>query len=120
LSKTEWGLKRRCSKCDAPFYDMRREPIRCPKCGTVFNPATAAQSAAAARRARARPIRPAWGSVSAMAAGRAEVVNDEPAEAPVPDNDDQSEDDGEIATEEETEDAGDASDGDDAENKPEG
>ena len=118
MSKTEWGLKRRCTKCDAPFYDMRREPIRCPKCGTVFHPPTAAQSAAAARRARARPVRPAWGSVPTVAAGRGEAANDEPAEAPVPDNDDEveSEDEAEDETENESEDG--ASDVDEVEEKP--
>lgn len=30
---TDRGVKRRCSECDAPFYDMLRYPIRCPKCG---------------------------------------------------------------------------------------
>jgi uncharacterized protein (TIGR02300 family) len=115
LSKTEWGAKRRCTKCDAPFYDMRREPIRCPKCGTVFHPATAAQSASAARRARARPLRPAWRSVPAVAAVHDESANDEPAESPVPDNDDEaeSEDESEIESDDDAE----ATDGD-IEDKP--
>ena len=113
MSKTEWGLKRRCTKCDAPFYDMRREPIRCPKCGTVFHPATAAQSAAAARRARARPVRPAWGNVPSVAAGRGEAANDEPAEAPVPDNDDEAESEDAAEDEAETESADEAIDADD-------
>ena len=30
------GTKRRCGACGAPFYDLAREPIRCPKCDTPF------------------------------------------------------------------------------------
>lgn len=36
--KPELGVKRRCASCDAPFYDMLRYPINCPKCGAAFNP----------------------------------------------------------------------------------
>jgi uncharacterized protein (TIGR02300 family) len=33
------GQRRRCSKCSAPFYDLRRDPIICPKCGAKQVPA---------------------------------------------------------------------------------
>jgi len=36
--KPEWGAKRTCQSCGAPFYDMRRTPIVCPKCGAGFDP----------------------------------------------------------------------------------
>jgi len=36
--KAEWGAKRMCQSCGVPFYDMRRVPIVCPKCGTTFDP----------------------------------------------------------------------------------
>lgn len=32
----EWGTKRACQSCSARFYDMRRNPIICPKCGETF------------------------------------------------------------------------------------
>lgn len=32
------GVKRRCGSCTAPFYDMLRSPIHCPKCGVLFRP----------------------------------------------------------------------------------
>jgi len=32
------GTKRRCLECDAPFYDLNRDPITCPKCGAVHHP----------------------------------------------------------------------------------
>ncbi|HEM46397.1 MAG TPA: TIGR02300 family protein, partial [Alphaproteobacteria bacterium] len=38
MAKPEWGTKRICQSCGAPFYDLRRDPIVCPKCGTVFDP----------------------------------------------------------------------------------
>ena len=37
-AKLEWGAKRTCPSCGARFYDMRRDPISCPKCGTGFDP----------------------------------------------------------------------------------
>lgn len=38
MAKPEWGLKRTCQSCGAHFYDMRRDPIICPKCDTEFDP----------------------------------------------------------------------------------
>lgn len=38
MTKPDWGTKRICQSCGARFYDMRRSPIECPKCGTVFDP----------------------------------------------------------------------------------
>lgn len=33
--KPEWGNKHICGNCGARFYDMKKEPATCPKCGTV-------------------------------------------------------------------------------------
>jgi len=33
VSKPEWGVKRTCQSCAARFYDLKRAPIVCPKCG---------------------------------------------------------------------------------------
>ena len=33
MAKPEWGTKRKCQGCGAPFYDLHREPIVCPECG---------------------------------------------------------------------------------------
>lgn len=38
MAKPEWGTKRICQSCSAPFYDLRRDPIVCPKCGAVYDP----------------------------------------------------------------------------------
>ncbi|WP_229708363.1 TIGR02300 family protein [Tistrella bauzanensis] len=34
VAKEEWGQKHTCRNCGARFYDMRRTPVTCPKCGT--------------------------------------------------------------------------------------
>jgi uncharacterized protein (TIGR02300 family) len=49
VSKPEWGTKRNCQSCGARFYDLRRSPIECPRCGTIFDPETLVR----ARRPRA-------------------------------------------------------------------
>ena len=38
VANPEWGTKRVCQSCGAKFYDMKREPIVCPKCKTAFDP----------------------------------------------------------------------------------
>lgn len=35
MAKAEWGTKRQCQACGAPFYDLRKNPAVCPKCGTT-------------------------------------------------------------------------------------
>ena len=49
--KPEWGTKRTCQSCGAAFYDMRRVPIVCPKCGTQFDPEVFTKT-----RRRAQPV----------------------------------------------------------------
>jgi uncharacterized protein (TIGR02300 family) len=36
VAKPELGTKRLCASCGAKFYDLNKDPITCPKCGTVF------------------------------------------------------------------------------------
>jgi uncharacterized protein (TIGR02300 family) len=48
VAKQELGLKRICGNCGAKFYDLARDPIVCPKCGTAYVP-TAASARAPAR-----------------------------------------------------------------------
>ena len=38
MAKPEWGAKRICHNCGARYYDLQRDPIICPKCGTEFDP----------------------------------------------------------------------------------
>ena len=48
MAKPELGLKRQCMSCGAKFYDLNRDPIVCPKCGTVFQAAALTRAAAPA------------------------------------------------------------------------
>lgn len=36
MPKPEWGSKRQCKSCGAKFYDLKKDPIHCPKCNAVF------------------------------------------------------------------------------------
>jgi uncharacterized protein (TIGR02300 family) len=38
MVKAEWGTKRACPNCGARYYDLRHDPIVCPKCGAAFDP----------------------------------------------------------------------------------
>jgi uncharacterized protein (TIGR02300 family) len=69
VAKPELGIKRLCGNCGAKFYDLRKDPIICPKCETVFQVVAQAASrgrpdAAAAASAAARaPAKEAEGDV---------------------------------------------------------
>src|ERR671938_201533 len=36
VARPELGAKRHCPNCGAKYYDLNRDPITCPKCGTVY------------------------------------------------------------------------------------
>ena len=38
MAKAEWGTKRRCTNCSTVFYDLKKDPIICPRCQTVHQP----------------------------------------------------------------------------------
>lgn len=38
MVKPELGTKRHCPNCGAKYYDLNRDPITCPRCGTFFEP----------------------------------------------------------------------------------
>lgn len=110
MAKPELGSKRQCLNCGAKFFDLNRDPILCPKCGTAFQVAmpVRAQRAAAAAADDDEP----------NAEGGAEVVSLEEADAEtaekisVGDDDIEVEDDGtadDTFLEEEDEDGDDVS-----------
>jgi uncharacterized protein (TIGR02300 family) len=45
VAKTELGAKRQCQNCGAKFFDLNKDPIVCPKCGTVFQGAARVERA---------------------------------------------------------------------------
>jgi len=76
VTKPEWGTKRICQSCATRFYDMRRSPIECPKCGTIFDP----EALVKARRPRPAPP-PQPVAVVEPVVAEAEIVEEEaPAE----------------------------------------
>lgn len=36
IAKAEWGTRRTCQGCAAPFYDLQKNPIVCPNCQTPY------------------------------------------------------------------------------------
>jgi uncharacterized protein (TIGR02300 family) len=61
-TKAERGTKRTCQNgsCGSRFYDLNRDPIVCPMCGSAYviataPPTTAAADAAAQRRGAKKP-----------------------------------------------------------------
>jgi uncharacterized protein (TIGR02300 family) len=91
VAKPELGSKRQCQSCGAKFFDLNKDPIVCPKCGTVFQ-VTAVSSRAPSRAA------PVDDDVEPEVAG-AEVISLEEADAgdekaAVADDDIEIEDDG--------------------------
>ena len=36
MAELDWGVKRTCNGCGARFYDLRKSPAACPKCGVTF------------------------------------------------------------------------------------
>ena len=98
MSKTEWGAKRRCAKCEAPFYDMLRYPILCPKCGATFRPDAPTSRRSAAKHApKARAPRvPPKSAVPTVDSGPAETEPRSYRASDVVDDVDQVEDDLEL------------------------
>ena len=77
MAKPELGTKRLCGSCGAKFYDLSKDPIVCPKCGTVFEivvPVARGRAAEAAAAAAA-------GAAAAAAAAAAKTKE---AEVEVP------------------------------------
>jgi uncharacterized protein (TIGR02300 family) len=77
VAKPELGSKRLCGSCGAKFYDLNKDPIVCPKCQTVMEPA-----ALATRRPEpARAVPAADEETVAPETADAEFVSLEDAEA---------------------------------------
>ncbi len=81
MSKPEWGQKRDCQGCGARFYDLKKDPIICPKCGETLDPEPGLKSR------RSRP--PAAEKAAAPAAEETATATSE-AEGGVPEDQDAS------------------------------
>ncbi|MBV8851129.1 MAG: TIGR02300 family protein [Methylobacteriaceae bacterium] len=51
MPKPELGTKRQCQNCGAKFFDLAKDPIVCPKCGTVYQVAPLPTRASARAKA---------------------------------------------------------------------
>ncbi|MBM3517901.1 MAG: TIGR02300 family protein [Alphaproteobacteria bacterium] len=54
MTKPEWGEKRLCQACGTRYYDLRRKPLACPKCGAEF----VAQSTRRRAETKSKPVEP--------------------------------------------------------------
>ena len=90
MAKPELGTKRQCQNCGAKFFDLARDPILCPKCGTTFQVVSLSRAPA-----RAAPA----DDEAEVETGNVELVSLEDAEASdekavvVPEDDIEIEDD---------------------------
>ena len=58
MTKPEWGTKRTCQSCSAHFYDLRKDPIVCPKCGATYDPEAILKSRRRAPEKVVAPVKP--------------------------------------------------------------
>jgi uncharacterized protein (TIGR02300 family) len=81
LAKPELGTKRQCQNCGTKFFDLNKDPIVCPKCGTVFQGAAPVRAAAKPKEEEAEraaaPAGVATVSLDELEAGEEKVA--EPA-----------------------------------------
>lgn len=75
MAKPEWGTKRICLSCGARFYDLNRDPVVCPACGTPYDPV--AQSRPRRARAAAAPKAAAVVADDTQSADEVEVEGQE-------------------------------------------
>ena len=73
MAKPELGTKRLCSGCGAKFYDLSKDPIVCPKCGTVFEIVVPVARGRAAEAAAAAAAGAAAAAAAAAAKKAAET-----------------------------------------------
>jgi uncharacterized protein (TIGR02300 family) len=109
-TKQARGTKRTCQSCDERFYDLDRDPIICPFCGSkyVIASSPAALAALQAEQQRDLAAKKAKKSVGSDDEGDLPAVDGEEALADV-ETDDTGGDDDETFLEEEEEEGGDVS-----------
>lgn len=115
MVKPDLGSKHQCLNCGTKFFDLNKDPIVCPKCGTVFQLAAPARAQPRAAVAEEEPAAET-GTVELVSLEDAEPAGDKVA---VVSDDIEIEDDGaadetflEEEEEESTDDVADLIDGD--------
>ena len=102
MAKPDLGGKRQCQNCGTKFFDLNKDPIVCPKCGTVFQ--VTAASARSASRARVQDdeeveIEP---GAEVVPLEEVDTVDDGKVAAAVPDEDPDVEEDDAAAVDDDT------------------
>jgi uncharacterized protein (TIGR02300 family) len=91
LAKPDLGSKHQCQNCGAKFFDLNKDPIVCPKCGTVFQGAPRARAAAKAEEEEDTEIATPAG-VDVVSLDEVEAGEEKAAAEPVGDDIDVEED----------------------------
>jgi uncharacterized protein (TIGR02300 family) len=107
VAKPELGAKRQCQACAAKFFDLNRDPIICPKCGTVFQGATMRAERATAKDEEGEDEQASAAGVEIVSLDEVGAAEEKSAEAVVDDidvEDDEGADDAFLEEEEEDED----------------
>lgn len=105
MAKPELGMKRQCQHCGAKFFDLNKNPIVCPKCGTVFLGAVRARSVVKEDEEEvAAPVGVDIVSLDEVEAAEEKVVETAVDDIDVEDPADDAEDDSFLEAEEEDDD----------------
>jgi uncharacterized protein (TIGR02300 family) len=96
VAKPEWGTKRICLSCGARFYDFQKDPVTCPACGTVFDPAVQSKPRRARAPVKIAPVQAPEAEVEAEAVeeeaeAEVEVNEEDEEEAKVAEDSDEEE-----------------------------
>ncbi len=107
MAKPELGAKRQCQSCGAKFFDLNRDPIVCPRCGTVFQGVVARAERPTAKEDESDEETVAQSGIELVSLDEVEAAEDKVAEPAVDDidvEDDSAEDDAFLEEEEEDDD----------------
>jgi uncharacterized protein (TIGR02300 family) len=86
LAKPELGTKHQCQNCGSKFFDLNKNPIVCPKCGTVFQGAAPVRAAAKPKKEEAE-LAAAPAAVDTVSLDEVEAGEEKVAEPAVDDVD---------------------------------
>jgi uncharacterized protein (TIGR02300 family) len=91
VPKADLGQKRVCGNCAAKFYDLGRNPIICPKCGTEFDLSAVVKPRRARAVAEEKPAKPVKKVPKLAEVAVAELPEGDTDDAVVVDDDEEEE-----------------------------
>ena len=107
MAKPELGAKRQCQSCGTKFFDLNKDPIVCPKCGTIFQGAVVRAERVSAKDEESDDEVATPAGVEIVSLDEVEAAEEKAADVVVDDidvDDDGPEDDAFLEEEEEDED----------------